>query len=269
MALFLPPLAGGERAARAARPRARAPAPRGAPRRTPSGARCARRRGCRASPRSWASRRGRSRRAWRGRRGRPRAPAPRSRRAPDRDRRAARRDDRDRRRAPDGDAARGRRGWPSTRARPRRAARPPPPCGPTGSAARRPRSSRRPRGGRALLVEELAVDAVRIAHEHVGAAAGAAQRAVGDGQVVADEVAAWCDPAPGTAPCRDSRSRPRGRPRRRSRSHSCWACVRTGPCGFIVPEAEASGPRKDLPMVDNGPAKVAPGFSPANAAGQA
>ena len=65
VALFLPPLARGQSRARAARPRAPAPAPPGAPRRTSSAARCARRRACRASPTSSASRRGRSRRAWR------------------------------------------------------------------------------------------------------------------------------------------------------------------------------------------------------------
>ena len=46
----------------------------------------------------------------------------------------------------------------------------------------------RPRLGRALLVEELAADAVRIAHQHVRPAAGAPQRAVGDGEVVAHEI---------------------------------------------------------------------------------
>ena len=47
---------------------------------------------------------------------------------------------------------------------------------------------RRPRLGRALLEEELAVDAVRIAHEHVRPAARAAQRAVGDREVVVHEI---------------------------------------------------------------------------------
>ena len=65
MALLLPPLAGRQRRARAARPRARARARRGAPRRRSSAARCARRRGCRASRTSSASRPGRGRRAWR------------------------------------------------------------------------------------------------------------------------------------------------------------------------------------------------------------
>ena len=141
VALFLPPLAGRERRRAPldlARERQRGAAHLG---RTSSGARCARRRGCRASPTSSASRRGRDRRASRARRARPRAPAATRRRAPDRDRRAARRDDRDRRRAPDADAARGRRGWPSTRAPRRRAARLPRRCGPTETAARRPRST--------------------------------------------------------------------------------------------------------------------------------
>ena len=42
--------------------------------------------------------------------------------------------------------------------------------------------------GRALLIEVLAFDAVGIAHEHVRAAAGAAQRSFRDGDVVAREV---------------------------------------------------------------------------------
>ena len=46
----------------------------------------------------------------------------------------------------------------------------------------------RPRFGRALLVEEFALDAVRIADEDVGASAGRAQGAVGDREVVADEI---------------------------------------------------------------------------------
>ena len=47
---------------------------------------------------------------------------------------------------------------------------------------------RRPRLRRPLLEEELAVDAVRIADEHVRPAASAAQRAVGDREVVANEI---------------------------------------------------------------------------------
>ena len=46
----------------------------------------------------------------------------------------------------------------------------------------------RPRLGRALLIEELALDAVRVAHQHVRPPAGAAQRAVGDREVVAHEI---------------------------------------------------------------------------------
>ena len=48
---------------------------------------------------------------------------------------------------------------------------------PVGSRLRRP-----------LLVEELAVDAVRIADEHVRPPAGGAQRAIGDREVVAHEI---------------------------------------------------------------------------------
>ena len=134
-------------------------------------------------------------------RARPRAPASRRRRAPDRDRRAARRDDRDRRRAPGADAARGRPGWPSTRAPPRRAARLPRRCGRTGncSATTSIQSGRDCR--RALLVEELAADAVGIADEDVRPAAGRPQRAVGDGEVVAHEVELRVARRPGRAPC--------------------------------------------------------------------
>ena len=46
----------------------------------------------------------------------------------------------------------------------------------------------RPRRGRALLVEELAVDAVRVADENVGAPAGVLQGAVGHAQVVLDHL---------------------------------------------------------------------------------
>ena len=45
------------------------------------------------------------------------------------------------------------------------------------------RDSRRP-----LLIEELAADAVRIAHQHVRPAARALQRALGDREVVAREI---------------------------------------------------------------------------------
>ena len=47
---------------------------------------------------------------------------------------------------------------------------------------------RGPRFGRALLVEGLAADAVGKAQQHVRTATGRAQRPVGDGDVVADEV---------------------------------------------------------------------------------
>ena len=47
---------------------------------------------------------------------------------------------------------------------------------------------RRARLRRALLVEELAVDAVGIADQHVGPAAGALQRAIGHGEVVARQI---------------------------------------------------------------------------------
>ena len=46
----------------------------------------------------------------------------------------------------------------------------------------------RPRLRCALLIEELAIDAVRIAHEHVWTAARAVQRSIGNRQVVAHEV---------------------------------------------------------------------------------
>ena len=109
VALLLPPLRRRDRRARAARPRARGRAPRGAPRRSPSAARCARSRACRASRWSSASReaelveqpctssatRRTSAHSTPGR---------------DRDRRAARRDDRDRRRAPGAGGARCSRG---------------------------------------------------------------------------------------------------------------------------------------------------------------
>ena len=96
---------------------------------------------------------------------------------------------------------------------PRRAARLLRRCGRTETAASTTSIQRRPRLGRALLEEELAVDAVRIADEHVRPAAGAAQRAVGDREVVARRDRAWCGPRPGTAPCRGSRPRRPGRRR--------------------------------------------------------
>ena len=70
-----------------------------------------------------------------------------------------------------------------------------------------------PRSRRALLVEELAVDAVRIAHEHVRPAAGAAQRAVGDGEVVAHEIELGVARPAGNSTLRGFETRPRGRTR--------------------------------------------------------
>ena len=70
----------------------------------------------------------------------------------------------------------------------------------------------RPRLRRALLEEELAVDAVRIAHQHVGPAARGAQRAVGHGEVVAHEVELGVARLAETAPCAGSRSRSPGPP---------------------------------------------------------
>jgi hypothetical protein len=63
----------------------------------------------------------------------------------------------------------------------------------TTSSALRPDGKRsvdplRPRGGRALLVEELAADAVRVAHQHVGPVARATQRPLGDREVVVDQI---------------------------------------------------------------------------------
>ena len=201
VALFLPPLARRQIAARAARPRAPARAPRGAPRRTSSAARCARRCACRASPTSSASRPGRGRRAWRAPRARRRGSAATRRRAPDRDRRAARRDDRDRRRAPDAGAARGTRGWPSTASAAASRGTTSSAVRPDGNVSATTSIHGGPRLRRALLVEELAADAVRIAHEHVRPSAGAAQRAVGDGEVVAREIELGVAASSGTAPC--------------------------------------------------------------------
>ena len=47
---------------------------------------------------------------------------------------------------------------------------------------------RRPRLGCALLKEEVAVSAVGVADEHVGPPAGAAERTIGDCEVVVDEI---------------------------------------------------------------------------------
>ena len=138
--LFLPPFAGGQ-LRRApldlARQRQRGAAHLvEAPR-----LRCARSRGCRASPRSWASRSGRSPPARLPPRARLRGSAASRRRAPDRGRPAARRDGPGRRRAPDADAARCRRGWPSRPAPRRRAAPPPRRCGRRESGSAPPPAS--------------------------------------------------------------------------------------------------------------------------------
>ena len=122
--------------ARAARPRAPAPAPRAAPRRSPTAARSA---PSTCSPRepdvlgqpvrpnspSVASHHARHLAG----------PAPIRRRGPDRDRPATRRDGRDPPPAPDAGAARGTRDSPSRRARPRGAARPPSRCVPRGTGS--------------------------------------------------------------------------------------------------------------------------------------
>ncbi len=47
---------------------------------------------------------------------------------------------------------------------------------------------RRPAVGRALLIEVIALDAVGVAHQHVGPTTGTAQRSFANGDVVADEV---------------------------------------------------------------------------------
>ena len=188
MALFLPPLARRQRRARAARPRARAPAPRAAPRRTSSAARCARRRACRASPTSSASRRARSRPAS------PRTTCATSRTCAHVHARHRIEIDaqlvgmieivgahRMRVQLEAGEVRHpGERRGVARHDLFRAAAR--------GKAQRHDLDPRRPRCRRALLIEELAVDAVGIAHEHVGPAAGAAQRAVGHREVVAREV---------------------------------------------------------------------------------
>ena len=178
-----------------------------------SAARCARRRACRASPRSSASRRARSRRASRCTTPRDLADLrPRRRPAPDRDRRAARRDDRDRRRAPDADAARGTRGWPSTRARPRRAARLLRRCGRTETAARRPRSRPAATPARASgrrTRRRCRSDSARA--RSAGRRRRAARRRRRRGSSGRDR--AWCSRLPGRAPCWDSRSTPRARQR--------------------------------------------------------
>ena len=125
---------------------------------------------------------------WLARRPPPLAAAAIARPAPDRGRFAARRDDRDHRRARGADAARDTPGSPSTPAPRRRRG--------TISSALRPDGKRstidvekcRQCGGCSLLVEELARDPVRIAHQHVRSPARAAQRTVGDRQVVTREI---------------------------------------------------------------------------------
>ena len=159
------------------------------------------------------ARRGRDRRASRAPRRRPRESAATPRPAPDRDRRAARRDGRDRRRAPGAGAARGTRGWPSTRARPASRGTTSSAVRPDGNCSVDDLDPRRPRLRRALLEEELAADAVRIAHEHVRPAAGALQRALAPPRGSSARGRAWCGPPAGTAPCEGSRSRPRARQR--------------------------------------------------------
>ena len=185
--LLLPPLAGRERGRAPldlARERERR---RGAPRRSSSAARSARTRGCRASPRSSASRRARVAEHL----ARPRAPPRGS--APTRRRHRVEVDaqlvgvleiagaDRVRvqvdaaevhhpgelRGVADHDLLGG-------------AAR--------GEAQLHHLDPRRPRRGRALLVEELALGPVDVALQRHRAIAHAAQRAVGDGEVVADEL---------------------------------------------------------------------------------
>ena len=168
-------------AGRAAPPRAPAPAPRGAPRRSSSAARCARRCGCRACRRSSASRPGRSPRRASSRPTR-RPPAPASTRTPGTGSRSTRSSSgcsrssartgcgcssRQARFAIQASVAASRGTTSSARA-------------PRGKAQRRPPRSIPGRDlRRALLVEELAADAVGIAHQHVRPAAGAAQRALG------------------------------------------------------------------------------------------
>ena len=81
---------------------------------------------------------------------------------------------------------------------------------------------------RALLVEELALDSVRVAHQHVGSAAGAraARRAPPRGS--SGRRRAWCSRVRGRGPCAGSRSRPRGL---RSSSSSRSSFLGTRPPG--------------------------------------
>ena len=207
VALFLPPLAGGERR-RAPLDLARK-RQRGAPHlvEASSAARCARRRGCRASRRSSASRPARSRRASRARRARPRGSAATRRPGPDRDRRAARRDDRDRRRAPDAGAARGRRGSPSTRSAAASRGTTSSAVRPDGNCSVDDLDPVGPRFGRALLEEELAADAVRDSAPARSAVRRrrAARRRRRRGNSAPDR--AWCGPACGKSTLRGIRDR--------------------------------------------------------------
>ena len=70
-----------------------------------------------------------------------------------------------------------------------------------------------PRRRRALLVEELAVNAVGITHQDVRTSARALERAVRDRDEVTSRGPAWCSRRQETAPCADSRSRFRVRRR--------------------------------------------------------
>ena len=89
---------------------------------------------------------------------------------------------------------------------------------------------RRAGGRRPLLVEELLADAVGIAHQHVGPAAGAAQRAFGDSEVVVHQVELGVLRRRGRGPSADWRWGPRGRRPRRSRGRQCPFCSR--PCAL-------------------------------------
>ncbi len=71
---------------------------------------------------------------------------------------------------------------------------------------------RRPRLGCALLEKEFAVDAVRIPHQDVGPIAGAAQRAVGHGEVVARQIQFRVTGLWEEAPYADWKSARHGRP---------------------------------------------------------
>ena len=74
------------------------------------------------------------------------------------------------------------------------------PCGPTGNFSSTTSSHGGSRLRRALLEEELAADAVGVADQHVGPAAGALQRALGDGNVVARQIELGVAGLQGTGP---------------------------------------------------------------------